>query len=186
MLGALGACGSQKEPAQLQLGEIEGTVSAASADASKYLPDRLQKVQDELNGLREEYQNKDYAAVVSGAPAVLNDAQALAAAASAAQADAVKALTEQWTRLSVSLPAEVTVLSIRIDALGKKSGKRQAAGIDLDAARAALADASSLWSKAQAAFASDNLREAVSTANTVGSKLESLAATLKLDLGTAS
>jgi cobalamin biosynthesis protein CbiD len=117
---------------------------------------------------------------------VLNDAQALAAAASAAQADAVKALTEQWTRLSVSLPAEVTVLSIRIDALGKKSGKRQAAGIDLDAARAALADASSLWSKAQAAFASDNLREAVSTANTVGSKLESLAATLKLDLGTAS
>jgi len=49
-------------------------------------------------------------------------------------------------------------------------------------ANAALADASSLWSKAQAAFATGNMNEAVSTAADVKSKLQAVAATIKLDL----
>jgi hypothetical protein len=40
----------------------------------------------------------------------------------------------------------------------------------------------SLWSKAQAAFATGNLDEAVKTAQDVKSKVEPLASGLKLDL----
>ncbi len=187
LLGAtLIGCSSEKEPAQLRLGEVEGAVAAASADASQYVPDRLQVVVEELNGLRAAYARKDYAAVLSESPTVLSDAQGLAAAASAAKAEVMKGLNEQWTRLAVSLPAEVTILSMRIEALGKKSRQRSLPGLDLDAAKAGLADASSLWSKAQAAFASDNLREAVKTANTVSDKLQSLAIALKLSTGSPS
>jgi hypothetical protein len=57
-----------------------------------------------------------------------------------------------------------------------------AAGIDLAAAKSGLSDATSLWSKAQAAFASGNLDEAVSTAKDVKAKIDALAASLKLDL----
>jgi len=49
-------------------------------------------------------------------------------------------------------------------------------------ARAAFAAASSLWSKAQAAFAAGNLNEAVHTATDVKTQLAAVAATLKLNL----
>ena len=65
---------------------------------------------------------------------------------------------------------------------GKKSSKKMAAGIDLAAAKSGLSDASSLWSKAQAAFASGNMDEAVNTARDVMAKVDALAASLKLDL----
>ena len=60
-----------------------------------------------------------------------------------------------------------------------------AAGIDLDAAKAAESDAMSLWSKAQAAFAAGNLDEAVNTAKDVKAKIEATAASLKLNLPAA-
>jgi hypothetical protein len=69
-----------------------------------------------------------------------------------------------------------------MDLLSKKSSKKMAAGIDLAAAKSGLSDATSLWSKAQAAFASGNLDEAVSTAKDVKAKIDALAASLKLDL----
>jgi hypothetical protein len=84
--------------------------------------------------------------------------------------------------LAGSVPGYLSAVQNRIEFLGRKSSKKAAAGIDLGAAKAALSDASSLWSKAQAAFAGGNMNEAVSTAQTVKDKVEALAATLKLDL----
>jgi hypothetical protein len=182
----LGACGSDQEPAQVRIGEIEATLSAAGGDAAKFIPDRLKDVQDRLSGLQASYDAKDYAAVMSASPAVLNDAQALAGAASAAKLTFMKALDGEWSRLSATLPVEFAAVQNRIDQLGGKSSKRPPAGIDLAAARAGLADAMALWSKAQAAFAGDNLREAVSTAKAVEPKLLRLAGTLRLDFGAIS
>ena len=53
---------------------------------------------------------------------------------------------------------------------------------DVDRAKSALGDAMSLWSKAQAAFASGSMDEAVRTAQDVKIKVDAVAATLKLDL----
>jgi hypothetical protein len=164
----LAACASQKEPAQKAIADIEATVAGASADAQKYVPDQLSDKQD-------------YAAVVTGAPAVMTEAQGLASAAAAKKDETMKALNDQWTSLSASLPATVTAIQTRIDTLSKKTSKKAAAGIDLAAAKSALGDASALWSKAQAAFATGNLDEAVSTAKDVKSKLDALTATLKMD-----
>jgi hypothetical protein len=76
----------------------------------------------------------------------------------------------------------MTAIQNRIDLLSKKSAKKLAAGLDLDAARASLRDAGSLWSKAQAAFATGNLDEAVTIAKSLKINLEGLASTLKVDL----
>ena len=156
---------------------------AAAPEAAKYVPDQLADVQSQLAALQTSLDKQDYAAVVTGAPAVLNAAQGLATAAAAKKDEVLKALDDMWTRLAGALPGDVTALQSRIDMLGKKANKRMAAGIDLDAAKAALSDAAALWSKAQAAFAAGNLDEAVSTATDVKAKIDALATSLKLDLG---
>jgi hypothetical protein len=181
----LAACASQKEPAQKLIGDIESTVAAASTEAAKYVPDQLADVQAKLSGLKASFDKQDYAAVVTGAPAVLTAAQGLATAAAAKKDEVLKALNDEWTGLAGSLPGDVTAIQSRIDLLSKKSNKKQAKGIDLDAAKSGAADATSLWSKAQAAFAAGNLDEAVSTAKDVKAKVEAVAASLKLDLPAA-
>jgi hypothetical protein len=176
------ACAGQKEPAQKLIGNIETTVTAASTEAAKYVPDQLADVQSRLGELKTSFDKQDYAAVVTGAPAVLSAAQNLATAAAAKKDEILKALNDEWTGLAGALPAAVTAVQNRIEFLSKKSSKKLAAGIDLGTAKAGVGDATSLWSKAQAAFAAGNLEEAVSTAKDVKAKVEALAASLKLDL----
>jgi DNA repair exonuclease SbcCD ATPase subunit len=178
----LAACAGQKQPAQKLIGDIEATVTAASAEAAKYVPDQLADVQSKLGALKASYDKQDYASVVTGGPAVLTAAQSLATAAAAKKDEMLKALNDAWTGLSGSVSGAITAIQSRMDLLSKKSSKKMAAGIDLAAAKSGLSDATSLWSKAQAAFASGNLDEAVSTAKDVKAKIDALAASLKLDL----
>ena len=178
----LSACAGQKEPAQKLIGDVESTVTAASAEAAKYVPDQLAEVQSKLGALKASFEKQDYAGVVTGAPTVLSAAQGLATAAAAKKDAVLKALNGEWTGLAGSLPGNVTAIQSRIDSLSKKSNKKLAAGIDVDAAKAGVGEATSLWSKAQAAFAGGNLDEAVSTAKVVKAKIEAVATSLKLDL----
>ncbi len=181
----LAACAGQKEPAQKLIGDIEATVTAASGEAAKYVPDQLADVQSKLGALKGSFDKQDYAAVVTGAPAVLGAAQDLATAAAAKKDEVLKLLNEEWTRHAAALPAAVSAIQGRIDLLGKKSNKKMAAGIDLEAAKSGLGDATALWSKAQAAFAAGNLDEAVGVAKDVKAKLQTLATSLKLEMPVA-
>ncbi len=178
----LAGCASQMEPAQRSISDIEALVSAASPEAAKYVPEQLTDVQNKLGELRASFDKKDYAAVLTGAPAVLSAAQSLAGAAAAKKDELTKELNEQWSGLAAALPGSMTAIQNRLGLLGKKSSKHLAAGIDLDAAKDRLSNATSLWSKAQAAFATGNLTEAVTTAKTVRSDLDGLASTLSMDL----
>ncbi len=178
----LAGCASTMEPAQRSISDIEAVVSAAAPEAAKYVPDQLTAVQGKLGDLKASFEKKDYAAVLTAAPAVMSAAQSLAGAAAAKKDELTKAFNEQWSDLAAVLPGSMTAIQSRIDLLGKKSSKNLAAGIDLDAARASLSRAASLWSKAQAAFATGNLTEAVTAAKTVSSNLEGLASALKMDL----
>jgi hypothetical protein len=177
----LAACAGQKEPAKKLISDIEAVVTAASTEAAKYVPDQLAEVQANLGTLKASFDKQDYAAVVTAGPGVLSAAQGLATAAAAKKDEILKGLNDQWTGLAASVPAEVTAIQNRIDSLSKKSNKKLAAGIDLAAAKSGLSEASSLWSKAQAAFAAGNMEEAVQTASDVKTKVDALAATLKMD-----
>jgi len=175
-------CTSQKEPAKIALGNIEAIVIASSGDAAKYAPDQLMDVQSKLGRLQASFDAKDYAAVVAGAPEAMTAAHGLISAAATAKATADKALTEQWTVLAATVPDYMVAIRRRLDLLNKKSSRRLAAGIDLGAASQRLDGAVSLWSKAQAAFATGNMPEAVSAAQRLKTDLETQAGPLMLNL----
>jgi hypothetical protein len=178
----LHACSGQKESAQRLLGDIDATVIAASAEAAHYVPDQLADVQKKVGELKGEFDRHDYAAVLNGAPEVLGAAQSLATAAAARKDEILKTLNDAWATLAAALPGDVTLLQDRIAELGKPAARKRAAGLDVDAAKAALGDATSLWSKAQAAFAAGNLDEAVATAKDVKVRLDAVAQTLQVPL----
>jgi len=178
----MAACAGQKEPARKLLADIEATVTAASTEAAKYVPDQLMEVQAKFGELKASYAKQDYAAVISGAPPVFAAAQTLATAAAAKKDEVLKTLDDKWMVLAGTVPEYATAVQNRIDVLRKKSSKKAAADVDLDAAKLSLDQATSLWSKAQAAFAGGNMDEAVRTAEDVKSRVEAVAATLKLDL----
>jgi len=178
----LASCAPQKAPAQKLIGQIEATLTAASEEAAKYVPDQLMEVQTELSSLEASYDKHDYATVVSGAPAVLDSAERLATAAAVKKDEILKAQSDQWAQYAAVLPGDFQALQSRIDLLGKPSQVKLKAGIDVAAAKAGLSDAASLWSKAQAAFATGNMDEAVATAKNVQAKIDVVAASLKLEL----
>ena len=179
---AMVACAGQKAPAQKLLADIDATVTAASTEAAKYVPDQLRDVQAQYAELKASFDKQDYAAVISGAPPVFASAQTLATAAAAKKDEVLKALNDRWMVLAGTVPEYATAVQNRIDVLRKKSAKQAAAGMDLDAAKSSLDQATALWSKAQGAFAGGNMDEAVRTAQDVKSRVEAVAATLKLEL----
>jgi hypothetical protein len=174
------ACANQMEPAKNALDNINATLGAASADAQKYVPDQLASAQSKVAELTAYFDKKDYAAVVTRAPAVLAEVNGLAGAAVAKKDENLKALGNEWRSLAASVPQSVTAVQTRIDALSKT--KHVPKDIDLNAAKSGLADATSAWEKAQSAFKSGNAPDAVTAANDAKSKLESAAAALKLNL----
>jgi len=178
----LAACARQREPAQMMIGEIDATISAAGTDAAKFAPAQLSDVQTKLAALKSSFDNQDYNGVLASAPPVLSEAQGLAGAAAANKAEVTKALERQWASMASGMPASITAIQNRIDMLGTKKNRKLAAGIDLNAARSGLSGAELLWSKAQGAFGNGNMEEAVMAAKDVKSKLDALAAGLKVDL----
>ena len=80
----MAGCTSQKEPAQIALGNIEAIIVASSGDAAKYAPDQLMNVQSKLGRLQASFDAKDYAAVVAGAPEAMTAAHGLISAAATA------------------------------------------------------------------------------------------------------
>jgi hypothetical protein len=176
----LAACVNQMEPAKNALDNINNTLKSVSADAQKYIPDQFAQAQGKVAALTASYQKQDYAAVIAGAPAVLAEVRGLSGAVADKKDEMVKTMGSEWRSLAASVPQSLTAVQTRVDALSKT--KHVPKDVDLGAAKSGLADATSAWAKAQDAFKSGNLEDAVTAAKDAQTKLASAAAALKLNL----
>ncbi len=176
----LAACEDKMEGARQALDRVSVAVTTTSTDATKYVPEQMAALQSEMAHLDASYDEKDYAKVMAGAPAVLADAKTVAANAREKKDDIARAVAAQWSGLSTSLPQWITLVKTRINSLSKI--KRVPKDINLGVARSAMADAADGWERAQAEKESGEVDEAVATAKDVKAKTESAAAALRLQL----
>lgn len=179
----LGACANQMQPAQQALDGVNNAISAVAPDAEKYMPGALAPLQSKAADLKASFDNKDYRAVLLGAPAVLADTNSLTQAVAIKKQKAMQVLASAWSQLAISVPKLVETVKERVDALSKS--KHVPKGMDLAAARSALADATSTWAMAQASYAAGHVEDAVNSANVVKTKAEAAAEAIKLKLTAA-
>ena len=174
----LAACSTQMQPARQAIDNISNVLDTVPADAKQYIPDQVADVERKLTDLNASFDKKDFAAVLSASPVVLSEAKGLAAAAAAKREEALKALAAEWTQLSTSVPDLIASVKGRVEALSKKH--RVPKQIDLAAAKTGLADATVLWDKAQAAFQSKDVVDAVAAGKDAKSKAEAAESALKM------
>jgi hypothetical protein len=171
---------SKQAPAQHAVESVTTAVADVSAAAQKYQPDQLAALQARESSLKASFDAGNYQQVLADAPTLLNDVQALGAAVAAKKDQRTKMLSGEWTHLVASVPDEVASVQAQIDTLSKN--KKDAAKVDLPAAKARMADVDALWSKAQESFTTGDLDTAVAVAKDVQHKTEAAAASLKLTL----
>ena len=184
----LAGCANQMEPAKKAIADIEAAVEAAGPDAAQYIPDQLQAVTSQIIELKMKFDQKDYKAVIAAAPALLTQAQGLAAAAAtakqAAEAAALETFNAEWGTLSTDLPAQLAAVTSRVNMLSKS--KKLPAGLDaatFDAAKTGASEAATLWDQATAAQAAGNVEQAVTTGRQVKEKLNAAMAGLGMSTG---
>jgi hypothetical protein len=171
-------------PAQKSIADIEAAVTAAGEDATKYVPDQVQAVNDQLANLKAMFDKKDYKGVLAAAPAVLTQAQGLTAAAAAKKTEMMDMYAGEWSNLSRSVPQAVAAIQSRVDILSKS--KKLPAGMDaatLDNVKTSLAEANSTWAQATQAQAAGDLEQAVTLAQQVKTRTDELLTTLGMTAG---
>jgi hypothetical protein len=169
------------EPAKKMLADVEAAVTAAGADAQKYVPDQVAAVNQKLADLKAAFDKQDYKAVITGAPALLNEAKGLADAAAAKKKEVLEALGTQWTALAAELPQSVSSVEAKLAAIAKS--KKLPSGVTKDgvaAAKSGLAEAKTAWDEAKSAFGSGNVQAALDKAKGVKAKLDEVASKLGL------
>ena len=125
---AVAACANKMEPAQKAIADIEAAIAAAGDDATKYIPDQVQAVQDKVANLKAKFDSKDYDGVLADAPAVLTEAQGLSAAAAAKKTEMMDMYAGEWSTLADSVPQAIAAIQSRVDVLSKS--RKLPAGMD--------------------------------------------------------
>lgn len=163
------ACGESKQaPAERAIAEIDAALAAAGSAPAKYVPGELKDVQSSLAALKQDFERRDYDAVLEAAPAVLTAARSLAPSAAAREAELLEDLRAEWTGLAQAVPAELADVAARFDAIAAR--KKLPAGVtaaELRAAKSRLRDGLALWDRARQEATAGRLPEAVTLAHQV-------------------
>lgn len=181
---AIAGCANKMAPAQKAIADIEAAVAAAGEDATKYIPDQVQAVNDQVANLKAMFDKKDYKGVLAAAPALLTQAQGLTTAAAAKKTEMTDMYAGEWSTLASSVPEAVAAIQSRVDVLSKS--KKLPAGMDaaaLDGVKAGLAEANTMWSQATEAQAAGDLEQAVTLAQQVKSRTDEMLTTLGMTAG---
>ncbi|HEY0747310.1 MAG TPA: hypothetical protein VGD63_11470 [Steroidobacteraceae bacterium] len=174
-------CSSQRDPAQKALTDATTAVNQSlTPDADKYAPKGVTALQGKLTDLQTNFDGKNYAAVITGAPDVMAAAKELTQVVSVDKDAAARKLAARWADASDLVPKLLETVHARMDELGK--AKHPPKLMDIGAARSDLSEADDLWAKAKSSYGDGKIDEALASANKVKEKAEAAAAAINLQI----
>ena len=161
------------------IASIEAAVTAAGADAERFIPDHVATVKAKVAEFKTAFEPGDDKSIITNAPALLSEAQGLAGMVAAKKEEFLGALQGEWISLAADLPNAVASLQGRVDSLSKM--RRLPKGIDkaaVESAGTGLTEARSMWDEATAAFGAGSIEDAVAKAKSVKTKLDEIQAAI--------
>lgn len=168
-------CSTQKGPAEQAVAGAETALAAVQDDAQKYAPDQLAAVQTQLQNAKDSLAKGDYAAVLSGAPALNSAISSMKDAAAAKKAEAQAALAKaqtDWGPMSTDVPKMMDELQKRVDELAKaRHLPRGVTKESVDSAKSGMDGLKQNWGDAMAASSSGDYTSAMTKATAVKDKL---------------
>jgi hypothetical protein len=171
MAVALIGCAGQKAPAEQAVKAADAALAAIRDQAQKYVPDQLQAVQAQLDGLKDSLAKGDYKGVLAAAPALNTAISTLKDAAAAKEQEVEAALAkakDAWGPMSTDVPKMVEAISSRVDVLSKSHHLPKGVTKDsLAAAQSSVASMKSALNDASTAATSGDYTTAMSKAQAV-------------------
>lgn len=182
----IAGCANQKAPAEQAIASADSALAQVRDMAQKYVPDQLQQVEAQLNGLKDSAAKGDYKSVLAAAPALMTAIGGLKDAAAAKQAEAQAAMAkakDAWTAMSTDVPKMVDAIQSRVDVLSKSHHLPKGVTKDaLAAAKSGLDSMKSSWNDATTAASSGDF----ATATTKGQAVKDQATQIMQSLNMSS
>lgn len=113
------ACSSDEAPSQAAIKAGQAAIDAGRDEASKFIPEELQKLDNALKSAQDKFQKKDFAAALNESRDLAAKAQDMAKTASARKEE----LTRAWEDINLGLPGEMERLQAFLENLGDKIPK---------------------------------------------------------------
>jgi methyl-accepting chemotaxis protein len=174
-------CLSQKDPAQKSLADASNAVNQAlTPDADKYAPKAVTAVQGKLAALRTNFDDKNYATVITTAPDVMAAARDLTQVVATNKEAETKKLAAQWTEATASVRNLLETVHAKVDEIAK--AKHPPKHVDLPTAQSDLSAADDLWAKAKSSYSSGMIDDALASVKDLKEKAQAAAAAINLQV----
>jgi len=167
------------------IGQAESALNMAKEEAAITAPAELKAAQATLAHMKQNFDARDYAVVVSDVPQFNAQLDTLKGAVAARQS-ASAAGSQEWSTLNDEVPKAVEAIQARVDSLQSDATPKNVSSEDLQTVKAELETLKSTWAEATAAASAGNTVEAADKGHIVQAKAEELKTQLGMNEALAS
>ena len=170
LAAALALAGCQgRSTAQGVIGQAENVITQVKDEAQVSAPNELKAAESTLAHMKQNFQEREYQAVIDEVPKFNSQIEAMKTTATANNAAAA-----EWNVLNTEVPKAIEEIQARVDSIKPNALPKEVTKEELDTAKTELETMKSTWAEATAAATAGNAMEATDKARVVQSKAEEL------------
>jgi len=158
------------------IGQAEGVISQVKDQAAVSAPNELKQAEATLAHMKQNYEEREYQAVIDEVPQFNAQIEAMKTTATANNAAAA-----EWNSLNTEVPKVIEEIQARVDSIKPNALPKDVTQEELDTAKTELETMKSTWAEATAAATAGKAMEATDKARVVQAKAEELKNTLGMN-----
>jgi chromosome segregation ATPase len=158
------------------IGQAEGVISQVKDQAAVSAPNELKQAEATLAHMKQNYEEREYQAVIDEVPQFNAQIEAMKTTATANNAAAA-----EWNSLNTEVPKVIEEIQARVDSIKPNALPKDVTKEELDTAKTELETMKSTWAEATAAATAGKAMEATDKARVVQAKAEELKNTLGMN-----